>query len=175
MQPFAAEDGIELEQFRASARSARESLDVEVESRSGVGAMDRREREPLIPASSSSHSSSSGGSTPRCDYRRGCRTDARGNLSSQSGYKSVTSSSAGPTNSTHLGGLDLFSQPSRFKSIMEKISQSKVGRLVDKLHVESEPGLTTTQLMLTNHDLKPVEPERRQWGAWNFVGFWIGM
>jgi NCS1 family nucleobase:cation symporter-1 len=26
---------------------------------------------------------------------------------------------------------------------------------------------------LTNHDLKPVEPERRQWGPWNFVGFWI--
>ena len=26
---------------------------------------------------------------------------------------------------------------------------------------------------LTNHDLKPVEPARRQWGAWNFVGFWI--
>jgi nucleobase:cation symporter-1, NCS1 family len=27
--------------------------------------------------------------------------------------------------------------------------------------------------MLANEDLKPVEPERRQWGAWNFVGFWI--
>jgi NCS1 family nucleobase:cation symporter-1 len=26
---------------------------------------------------------------------------------------------------------------------------------------------------LTNHDLKPVEPARRQWGPWNFVGFWI--
>ncbi|KAH7275135.1 uracil permease [Fusarium solani] len=43
----------------------------------------------------------------------------------------------------------------------------------DRLAVESEPGLTSTQLMLTNHDLKPVEKERRQWGAWNFVGFWI--
>ncbi|TLS28384.1 hypothetical protein PpBr36_01439 [Pyricularia pennisetigena] len=43
----------------------------------------------------------------------------------------------------------------------------------DKLAVEAEPGLTTGQLMLTNHDLKPVEPERRQWGPWNFVGFWI--
>lgn len=31
--------------------------------------------------------------------------------------------------------------------------------------------LTSTQL--TNHDLKPVEKERRQWSAWNFVGFWI--
>ena len=58
--------------------------------------------------------------------------------------------------------------------IMDKISHSKVGRLVDKLAVESEPGLTNAQLLLTNHDLKPVEPVRRQWGAWNFVGFWIG-
>jgi cytosine/uracil/thiamine/allantoin permease len=28
-------------------------------------------------------------------------------------------------------------------------------------------------LFLTNHDLKIVEPERRQWTAFNFVGFWI--
>ncbi|KAK3307125.1 permease for cytosine/purines, uracil, thiamine, allantoin-domain-containing protein [Chaetomium strumarium] len=46
-------------------------------------------------------------------------------------------------------------------------------RVADKLAVEAEPGLTNAQLMLTNHDLKPVEPARRQWGAWNFVGFWI--
>lgn len=26
---------------------------------------------------------------------------------------------------------------------------------------------------LTNHDLKPVEPARRLWGPWNFVGFWV--
>ena len=39
--------------------------------------------------------------------------------------------------------------------------------------VKHEPGLTSAQLMLANEDLKPVEPERRQWGAWNFVGFWI--
>jgi NCS1 family nucleobase:cation symporter-1 len=26
---------------------------------------------------------------------------------------------------------------------------------------------------LTNNDLKPVEPERRQWGPWNFVAFWV--
>ncbi|KAK0665682.1 putative uracil permease [Cercophora samala] len=68
-------------------------------------------------------------------------------------------------------------------------------RFADRLAVEQEPGLTTAQLMdpcpsiacssrrndklttdapqLTNHDLKPVEPARRQWGPWNFVGFWI--
>lgn len=58
--------------------------------------------------------------------------------------------------------------------IMEEVKHSRAARFVDKLAVESEPGLTNAQLLLTNHDLKPVEPERRQWGAWNFVGFWIG-
>ncbi|KAG8526656.1 uncharacterized protein KY384_008085 [Bacidia gigantensis] len=53
------------------------------------------------------------------------------------------------------------------------IRRSKVAQTIDKLAVSSEPGLTNAQLMLTNHDLKPVEPERRQWGPWNFVGFWI--
>jgi len=57
---------------------------------------------------------------------------------------------------------------------MERLKTSKAAHLASKLAVESEPGLTNTQLMLTNHDLKPVEPERRQWGAWNFVGFWVG-
>ena len=39
--------------------------------------------------------------------------------------------------------------------------------------VEAEPGLTNKQLFLTNHDLKPVEPERRKWSKRNFVTFWI--
>ncbi|OAA66580.1 Permease, cytosine/purines, uracil, thiamine, allantoin [Niveomyces insectorum RCEF 264] len=46
-------------------------------------------------------------------------------------------------------------------------------RLAEKVAVKAEPGLTATQLMLTNYDLKPVEPARRRWGAWNFVAFWI--
>jgi len=58
--------------------------------------------------------------------------------------------------------------------MMEKVKDTKVARFVDKLAVTSEPGLSAAQLLLTNYDLKPVEPERRQWGAWNFVGFWIG-
>lgn len=58
---------------------------------------------------------------------------------------------------------------------MEKVKDSKLGYYASKIAVESEPGLSSTQLMLHNHDLKPVEPERRQWGAWNFVGFWVGM
>ncbi|CAI6341031.1 unnamed protein product [Periconia digitata] len=56
---------------------------------------------------------------------------------------------------------------------MEKVKNSKVAHWSDKLAVESEQGLTTAQLMLFNHDLKPVEPARRQWGPWNFVGFWV--
>ncbi|KAG7287151.1 hypothetical protein NEMBOFW57_006656 [Staphylotrichum longicolle] len=53
----------------------------------------------------------------------------------------------------------------------EKTSTFK--RLAGKLAVDTEPGLTNAQMMLTNHDLKPVEPERRQWGPWNFVAFWV--
>ncbi|EON69482.1 NCS1 family nucleobase:cation symporter-1 [Coniosporium apollinis CBS 100218] len=56
---------------------------------------------------------------------------------------------------------------------MEKVKSSKLAHWTDKLAVSSEPGLSNTQLLLTNHDLKPVEPERRQWGPWNFVGFWV--
>ena len=52
-------------------------------------------------------------------------------------------------------------------------SKEKAKMWARKLAVESEPGLTNAQLMLTNHDLKPVERERRQWGPWNFVGFWV--
>jgi cytosine/uracil/thiamine/allantoin permease len=56
---------------------------------------------------------------------------------------------------------------------MEKVKRTRVAHYVDRFAVESQPGLTNAQLMLTNHDLKPVEPARRQWGPWNFVGFWI--
>ncbi|KAI1770275.1 permease for cytosine/purines, uracil, thiamine, allantoin-domain-containing protein [Hypoxylon cercidicola] len=56
---------------------------------------------------------------------------------------------------------------------MERLHSSKLNRWTDKVAVDNEDGLTTAQLMLTNYDLKPVEPERRQWGPWNFVGFWI--
>lgn len=62
------------------------------------------------------------------------------------------------------------SHQQRYLSIMSRFRGSKASRLLGKLQTESEPGLTNAQLMLTNHDLKPVEPERRQWGPWNFVG-----
>ena len=38
---------------------------------------------------------------------------------------------------------------------MEKVKSTKFAHFVDKLAVESEPGLTNSQLMLNNHDLKP--------------------
>ena len=38
---------------------------------------------------------------------------------------------------------------------MEKLRDSKVSRFLDKVAVDSEPGLTNAQLMLTNFDLKP--------------------
>ncbi|KAI2606817.1 permease for cytosine/purines, uracil, thiamine, allantoin-domain-containing protein [Hypoxylon fragiforme] len=56
---------------------------------------------------------------------------------------------------------------------MERLHSSRLSRWAEKVAVDHEDGLTTAQLMLTNHDLKPVEHERRQWGPWNFVGFWI--
>lgn len=56
---------------------------------------------------------------------------------------------------------------------MERPSKARLRHWSNKLAVESEPGLTNGQLMLANHDLKPVEPERRVWGSHNFVYFWI--
>ncbi|KAF2126569.1 uracil permease [Dothidotthia symphoricarpi CBS 119687] len=56
---------------------------------------------------------------------------------------------------------------------MERVKRSKGAHWSNKLAVENDPNLTTAQLMLYNHDLKPVEPARRQWTAWNFVGFWV--
>ncbi|CAG8980041.1 hypothetical protein HYALB_00009250 [Hymenoscyphus albidus] len=64
-------------------------------------------------------------------------------------------------------------EPSFLDAIMEKVKGNRLAYYFDKLAVESEPGLTNAQLMLNNHDLKPVEPARRQWSSWNFVGFWI--
>jgi len=56
---------------------------------------------------------------------------------------------------------------------MTTIYGSKAKYYIDKLAVPSEPGLTNAELMLVNYDLRPVEPERRKWGAFNFVAFWI--
>ncbi|PYH99648.1 hypothetical protein BO71DRAFT_171481 [Aspergillus ellipticus CBS 707.79] len=49
----------------------------------------------------------------------------------------------------------------------------RIRKWIEKLEVPAEPGLTNTQLMLTNRDLRPVEHDRRQWRWFNFVAFWI--
>jgi hypothetical protein len=39
---------------------------------------------------------------------------------------------------------------------MERVNKSKTARLLEKVAVkQTEPGLTTSQLMLINEDLKP--------------------
>ncbi|KAJ5247552.1 Uracil permease [Penicillium chermesinum] len=50
---------------------------------------------------------------------------------------------------------------------------SKIKWLARKLEVAHEPGLSNTQLLLTNEDLQPVEPERRLWSWLNYIAFWI--
>lgn len=56
---------------------------------------------------------------------------------------------------------------------MERLKKSIRVRNMYGLQTKSEQDLTNAQLMLENHDLRPVEPQRRQWGPWNFVSFWI--
>ncbi|KAJ5682492.1 Uracil permease [Penicillium macrosclerotiorum] len=50
---------------------------------------------------------------------------------------------------------------------------SRIKWILDKATVHNEPGLTNAQLMLTNDDLRPVDPERRQWRWLNYIAFWI--
>ena len=70
---------------------------------------------------------------------------------------------SGPPNSTtssrHLYRPHRSS--SRIAAIMEKLRESKVARIANKLAVSSEPGLTNAQLMLTNFDLKPGSCQQR--------------
>ncbi|KAI1123748.1 permease for cytosine/purines, uracil, thiamine, allantoin-domain-containing protein [Nemania abortiva] len=56
---------------------------------------------------------------------------------------------------------------------MQRLHTSRAKSWIDRLTVNHEEGLSTAQMMLTNDDLKPVEPARRQWGPWNYVGFWV--
>jgi len=51
---------------------------------------------------------------------------------------------------------------------MNRLKNTKMSHFMEKITVESEPGLTGKQLLLTNEDLKPVEPARREWRARNF-------
>lgn len=46
-------------------------------------------------------------------------------------------------------------------------------KFLDFLEVDSPGDLTNMQRFLFNHDLRPVEAERRQWSWYNYVFFWI--
>lgn len=46
-----------------------------------------------------------------------------------------------------------------FNTTMERLKRSKIAHWSNKLAVESEPNLTSAQLMLFNHDLKPVRKD----------------
>ncbi|KAL6300389.1 permease for cytosine/purines, uracil, thiamine, allantoin-domain-containing protein [Sparassis latifolia] len=48
-----------------------------------------------------------------------------------------------------------------------------VSRVVRALEVSHHKDLTYAQSLLVNDDLSPVGPEKRTWGTWNFVAFWI--
>jgi hypothetical protein len=129
------------------------------------------EREPLISPSLSLSS------TPR----QGSPHPIRPNLSFSSspvrgdpGYSILAGRTSSTFASSSRDAPVVVNRTPAVPRKMEKVESSKLNQLLERLEVESEPGLSHTQLMLTNHDLKPVELERRQWGAWNYVGFWIG-
>lgn len=46
-------------------------------------------------------------------------------------------------------------------------------RLIKTLEVQPRGGLSTAQMFLYNHDLRPVEEARRQWSWYNYVFLWI--
>ncbi|KAF7712181.1 Cytosine/purines, uracil, thiamine, allantoin permease family protein [Penicillium ucsense] len=50
---------------------------------------------------------------------------------------------------------------------------SRIKWALKKAEVTQESGLSNAQMMLTNEDLRPVDPERRQWSWLNYIAFWI--
>jgi hypothetical protein len=129
------------------------------------------ESEPLITPQGASSSSASSFIPSALSRRRDTQRFGRYTIEAESSF-SRTSFRQAPTPQFAESDDDYVVK--FVEAIMEKLKDSKAKRWADRLAVESEPGLTTAQLMLFNHDLKPVEPERRQWGPWNFVGFWVG-
>ena len=87
-------------------------------------------------------------------------------LISQPAYEAGGSDSASLNSSIErLLASTLRSSPYK-STAMERLQRSKVRYYADKLAVESEPGLTNAQLMLTNHDLKPgmtIERSQKRW------------
>lgn len=66
-----------------------------------------------------------------------------------------------------LSRVTQFKSSSRLAVAMEKMRDSKLVRMVDKLQVSgAEPGLTHAQLMLTNFDLKPGTYPQQMASVW---------
>jgi hypothetical protein len=148
------EDDVELDEFlfSSSPRGSFYSLRTVDD--------DQQEQEPLISSASTSITNTPRGGSPRPYHHHYQSTDTD-NLGQSSRSSAYFSSKTSP-------------EYTYYDAIIGKVKNTKFAHYVGKIAVESEPGLTNTQLMLTNHDLRPVPPELRQWGAWNFVGFWIG-
>ncbi len=106
------------------------------------------------------------------------QTEAAEPLLSRTQSPSSSSARPAPSSEDTLNGTALqwpFSiLPRRIRErmiiTMGNFEDSTAGRLLQKLEVNNEAGLTNAQMFLTNHDLKPVEEARRKWGGWNFVG-----
>lgn len=71
------------------------------------------------------------------------------------GYTDIPTLDFGARRDRHRILYHSSDEPSYLDHIMEKVKSTRLAHLVDKLAVESEPGLTNAQLMLNNHDLKP--------------------
>lgn len=46
-------------------------------------------------------------------------------------------------------------------------------KFLDFVAVEPKGDMTTMQMFLYNHDLRPVEKARRTWSWYNYVFFWV--
>lgn len=86
-------------------------------------------------------------------------SNSRGTNVSCEGQQRGESASFGPSSvgssETHVISSSRHCRPLFSSLTMEKQRRLKARRVLDKLAVSSEPGLTNAQLMLTNHDLKP--------------------
>lgn len=73
-------------------------------------------------------------------------------------------------NNTHLKGAQ---EDDDYETETTITSDSWWGKLIKYIQVQEPDNLTTAQMYLYNHDLKPVERERRRWSWYNYVFYWI--
>ncbi len=77
------------------------------------------------------------------------------------------------------GNVDVYQEPvlvennSSESPASEPEAKGRFKTFLKKLEISGTQGLSTSQLFLYNYDLKPVEEERRTWGFFNFICFWL--